>query len=88
MPLKETKRSPDFRPALAAGLIGSEGVQARPCCAAGTMHAETTSTWVCTTSSPGLPTVANSPAKMKNAIIRFTVGPPAITTTFFHQAIL
>ena len=45
----------------------------------GTMHAETTSTFVCTTSSPGLPTVANRPAKMKNAIIRLTVGPPAIT---------
>ena len=28
------------------------------------------------------------PQKMKNAIRMFTVGPPAITMTFFHHGIL
>ena len=36
----------------------------------------------------GLPKIAKTPRKMKNAIAMFTVGPPAITMTFFHHAIL
>ena len=62
-------------------------MQARPSSVTGTMHGDTTSTWVSTCSSLGLPNVAKRPAKMKKAIRMLTVGPPAITMTFFHHAI-
>jgi hypothetical protein len=55
---------------------------------AGITQAETVSTVVWTCWSWGLPYVENRPRKMRNAIAMLTVGPPDITTTFFHQAIL
>ena len=69
----------------AAGLIGSVFVQTRPSSFAGTTQCSTALTVGLITWSDGLPYVANRPAKMKNAISRLTVGPPAITITFFHQ---
>ncbi len=87
VPLNDTNRSPVRRPAVYAGLTGSVGRQTRPSSAAGTTHASTLLTVGWTISSEGLPYVANRPAKMKKAIRRLTVGPPAITTTFFHQVI-
>ena len=88
VPLKDTNRSPACSPACAAGLTGSLGgahasvLGGRDDAGLDLAHRRCGAT-----SSAGLPYVANSPAKIRNAIIRLTVGPPAITTTFFHQAI-
>ena len=41
-----------------------------------------------TWTAPELPYVANTVQNRKNAIAMLTDGPPAITTTFFHHAIL
>ena len=40
------------------------------------------------TASAALPYVAKIAQNTKNAIRMLTVGPPAITTTFFHHGIL
>jgi hypothetical protein len=87
VPLNDTKRSPALSPARAAGLTGSPFWHTSLVRVAGITQAETWSTLVCTISSDGLPYVAKRPAKITKAIRRLTVGPPAITTTFFHHAI-
>ena len=73
-----------------AGVGGSSGRQARPSSAYGSRHSETVSM----TGGPGFGSIVRAPyvpktvQNRKNAMSRFTVGPPAITMTFFHQAIL
>ena len=44
--------------------------------------------WPASGSCVRWPYVAKTPRKRKNAITMFTVGPPAITMTFFHHGIL
>ena len=70
-PLNETIRSPASSPTLRAG-VGcsriSRSVQTRPDCSAGTTHACTSSIVVAMTRSAPLPQVANTAAKMPNAM--------------------
>ena len=87
MPLNETTSSPGFRPAALAGATGSSGVHLR--CAlltfsgvAAMTQSETSSIVVVVTVAPWIMKTA---PKSRKASTRFTVGPPAITMTFFHQ---
>jgi hypothetical protein len=65
-------------------------VQTRPSSDALTTQSETSSMtgFPASGSTERWPYVANTARKMKNAIRMFTVGPPAMTMTFFHHGIL
>ena len=75
-----------------AGATGSSAVHvAAGLSAALTTQSETSSMtgWPASGSTRALAVQSRRrPRKMKNAIRMFTVGPPAMTMTFFHHAIL
>ena len=85
VPLKLTISSPGRMPASAAGLAGSAAVQSRRRSAIGITQAGTAATVGSTTSSRGLPYVANRSTNSEKAMAMLTIGPPAITITFFHH---
>ena len=90
VPLNDSTSSPRWRPAALAGATGSSAVHLR--CGWSRVSGVTAMTQSETSSMVVVVTVApwimKTAPKSRKASTRFTVGPPAITMTFFHHGSL
>ena len=84
MPLNETILSPTWNPAVLAGETWSPGSHLRSAvaCEAGITQSVTVATLVCATLAPYS---MNRPPNSTKAMTMLTIGPDAITISFFHH---